>query len=135
MYVCSSRSNNTRISFVFTPQHGLLRGKNNLFFFERECKTTLPEVKTITHDLRASACYELILSLVLSLVLLNFTQVAPRHIKVLFPRLTPLSSPSNNCTAGPLKQTLGGGGGCNVPHFRESCSIHLQHWQDGTFPF
>lgn len=49
------------MSFVFTPQFVLLRGEEKgLFWFEGECKTTLPEVKTITHDLRAAACYELI---------------------------------------------------------------------------
>lgn len=55
------------------------------------------------------------LSLALSLFLLNFTQVALRHIKLLFPHLAPLSFPSNG-TAGPQKQAWGGGGGCDVPH-------------------
>lgn len=62
-------------------------------------KTSPPDVKTIIHDLRVTACYDLILSFVLSLYLLNFTQVALRHIKLLFPHLAHLAYPPNRNTS------------------------------------
>lgn len=68
-------------------------GGKGLFLFQGWCKTRLPEVPTITRDLRATACYELSLSWALSLSRLNFTQVAPMHIKLFFPHLAPLSFP------------------------------------------